>query len=431
MPLLAGAAKVDITPLKPVPLAGMVAIRDFAGGPPDHQGYVGRTGDSHGIEYPVNARVVVFSESDTTAVLVALDLCIVTASFTQRVRSACQDRWGLDPCSVIVTASHSHAGPDYLGFWEECDPDIEGYVLELTLSAIGQALACREPVRVGNGGDMLGELVINRRDPARPVDPRISILRAESESGRTVAIIYIYACHPIVIGSHNRRISSDFPGYASELIETTFGGGAVALFLNGAAGNINPVAFPYSERRNISSVVGKEAELLRTHAEAERFGRVLGGRVVSAAAKTPCRRGHDVKCLRASVPAPLKTGADLDKYFHHWSIRATAPERLRIANRKAIETEVMALRIADTILLFLPGEPFVEIAFALENVEVDQETALRVIGYANDYPGYVLRKEDYAENRYETVATCLAEAGSEMVMTVACKIRDRLLAEIG
>lgn len=73
----------------------------------------------------------------------------------------------------------------------------------------------------------------------------------------------------------------------------------------------------------------------------------------------------------------------------------------------------------------LPGEPFVEIGLALERAaEADgaKPGSVRVIGYANDYPGYLLPPEQYTENRYETVATALAADGAQAIVDASAEM---------
>lgn len=433
MTLEAGAARVEITPLKPVPMAGYPPIRLFEGGPQDHRGYTGRVGPSQGIHDPIFARALAISEGRGLVVIVSLDVCVIPLAFTQRVRATVANRWNVDPNSIFMAATHSHSGPDYAGQWEAVDDSAGQYVEEMTVSCIGQALASRRPAAMGWGEGELSEPTINRRDPTRPIDPRVSVLRVDDAGGAPIAVVYCYACHPIVVGPDNRLISGEYPGYASRVVESAMNPQTVALFLNGAAGNINPVAWPYSARQNISSL-SKEYALegrsvtFRSHAEARRLGYALGGEVLRVAALVEASFQEGVASWRQSILLALKPHEELEIFIHHDCLQERYAALLR--NSDSIPSEVMAVRLGQAILLGLPGEPFVEIGLELQHREgFTNDLSIRAVGYVNDYPGYVIRREDYAENRYETVATPISVEGAETIVDAARQLKMKALGQ--
>ena len=57
-----------------------------------------------------------------------------------------------------------------------------------------------------------------------------------------MAVLYHFACHPIQ-GVPSGGNTADLSGFASALIETAVGNGAVALFIQGCAADINPVSY--------------------------------------------------------------------------------------------------------------------------------------------------------------------------------------------
>src|SRR5262249_15133864 len=75
-----------------------------------------------------------------------------------------------------------------------------------------------------------------------PIDPEIGIIRIDRLDGRPLAVVYNFACH-LLFGDPAGRITANFPGVASRLIEKTLGHGAQAMFLQGAAGDIVDMGF--------------------------------------------------------------------------------------------------------------------------------------------------------------------------------------------
>jgi hypothetical protein len=63
--------------------------------------------------------------------------------------------------------------------------------------------------------------------------------------------VYNFACHPL-FGDEKGRITANFPAYASKVIEESLDNSAMALFLQGAAGDVCDVNFKdFSQPRNI------------------------------------------------------------------------------------------------------------------------------------------------------------------------------------
>jgi len=431
MTIMAGAARVEIVPPVPTPLGGYPPVRLFAGGPGDHRGYVGRTGPSDGVALPIYARAVALKNNKQPVLLIGLEVCIVSLPFAGAAKDAIAARTGVPTDRIVITASHSHSAPDYLGYWEECDPSVESFMLDRIVDAAEQAVAQLEPARVGLVEGSLAAPIVNRRDPSRPVDPAVTVLAIDKPNQDPIAAVFIYACHPVLIGAMNRKVSGDFPGYASRTVEDVLGEGFVGLFLNGAAGNINPFAYPYSERQNMT-VLSREYNLagkpvtFRSHRDARRLGIALAGEVLKAVEVAEPSAQAEVNAWRETVPIELKEGRALEEYFEHLCVEPASQKRWRQPAR----TEVMAVKLGDLVVLAMPGEPFVEIGLDLQNTKPASRTRVRAIGYANDYPGYVLRPEDYKENRYETTATPLTVDGAKAIVDSARRLRDLAIGEL-
>jgi hypothetical protein len=75
-----------------------------------------------------------------------------------------------------------------------------------------------------------------------PIDPDIGVLRLDRADGSPLAVVYTFACHPIQ-GVPSGGNTADITGFASRAIEDNLPQGAVALFVQGCAGDINPVFY--------------------------------------------------------------------------------------------------------------------------------------------------------------------------------------------
>ncbi|HEY3416130.1 MAG TPA: hypothetical protein VGM23_04510, partial [Armatimonadota bacterium] len=222
------------------------------------------------IRDPLYAKALVLDDGATTVVLIAMDVTAIGGrrisqrmlddvgeEFLPRLRSRIQDTFGIPGGHVLVNASHTHPPGRLL-----CDDDEQ---VERTFDAVRLALLNMTPVRIGAGAGYEDRITINRdlqlkngkdwtirhTNPCPPdgevtgvgpIDPEIGIIRIDRLDGRPLAVVYNFACHPM-FGDVRGSITANFPGIASRVIEEHLGQEAMALFLQGAGGNICDVLF--------------------------------------------------------------------------------------------------------------------------------------------------------------------------------------------
>ncbi len=241
----AGAAKVDITP----PLG----LKMY--------GYGSRTEGASGILDPLYARVLVLEAGDQRLAMVVCDLGRPFApAWIERLRQDAKEKYGIS--YVVQAAIHTHAGPEITDEYPPLQgPDWETPVLEKIERALGEAEHGAVEARLGTGygaayighnrlreqaTGRFGWFMVNpTMVPTAPVDPTVSILRIDNASGKPIAILVNYACHPVIFGPDNLQYSADWPGVMDATVERAFaseGSGAVPVcfFLQGGDGDINP-----------------------------------------------------------------------------------------------------------------------------------------------------------------------------------------------
>lgn len=235
-----GTAKVDITPPIPIPLAG----------------FAYRTGNFEAIQRRLYARFWFFEqeggEHKRRALVVQADLIWWGAESMQRFRHLLFEKWGFEPSSVILHASHTHSGPQTSNLFAPSvgkpDPDYLEMLESKLLEGISEAKNNLEFVHVYKG---IGEsrIGVHRRKeingkimmaPNRdgPLDSEVNVIRFQTCTGETKGVFFHYTCHPTVSGDN--FISSEFSGVAMETVEQSLGGGAVVSFLQGCCGDIRP-----------------------------------------------------------------------------------------------------------------------------------------------------------------------------------------------
>ena len=253
------------------------------------------------IESDLTATALVLGDGTTKVVVIAIDLSIVGIDLSLRglrpareMRMRVAEALGIPVAHVLLNTSHAHSGvalPDYMPDTPEQLALKERFrrtLIEGLVEAAVEADVRLQPARIGcswgestigvyrretrDGRDVLGEV------PDHPVDMSVGVIRVDDLDGDPIAVVFRYSCHPVTMGPLSAVVSSDFPGAARRVVETSVGG--LALFLQGGGGNVNP-----------RTGMGYEADCRETK---ERVGLELGGEVVKVAAqiRTATRAGR-------------------------------------------------------------------------------------------------------------------------------------------
>ena len=253
--LQAGTATVELKPPEGMLMAG----------------YGARTAMSKGVLDPLNAKILVLEGKNKNVALVTLDLVgVLPPAQLDDIRARVKTSSGID--DVIFNASHTHSGP----YIVEKAPEWQLKAASDIAAGIDSAWKERRPARVGVGRGSVaighnrlfymhegqGKMLWRNetRIPTSPVDPTVMVLRIDGEDRKPIAVVVNYACHAVVLGPENLQYSADWPGEMKRTVEAA-NPGAVCLFVQGAAGNINPY---YDKTPLIDNAVGLMRETGRT-----------------------------------------------------------------------------------------------------------------------------------------------------------------------
>lgn len=400
-----------------------------------------------GVHDPLHAKAVVFSAGPTSVAVVSVDLLDVSRAFTARVETLLADA-GVPVDALVLAATHTHAGPyvpaDAIEMNPhhrmEADADAVASVEETVADTVAAAWTAREPatLRVGRAdNDTTAE---NRRDiggihgtievPRGTIDPELVVLDIVTDSGEET-VLFHYACHPVCSTSAVTRASADWPGVTCRLVAERED--ATVLFLNGAAGDINPrgrAESPQSGEAVFEYAREIGAEVADTVTEAlanardgpawpagdERFESAL--RVDSRELDLPLKAVPAVDALetrRAEVADDIERlagdgeeTAARERRF----LRDYVEELLGIArwDGDSLSATLQYVEVGPVGLLGVPGEVFVEHGLdwkAAADASAGDGTLLPV-GYANGYVGYLPTTKEFENGDYEIRTTKVA-----------------------
>jgi hypothetical protein len=435
----AGAARVDITPPLPV----------------DVLGFVRRAVAPRMVAHPLMATGVVLRGGDTTIVVIAADLANLAPGFAERVRDRVAAAVGTDAGNVLLNSSHTHAAPwpgASLKLGGESDEwtDVELRYWESLPDAFAsvavQAAEAAAEARISGGVGHAPGLAVNRRErtsdgrtilgwnPDGFFDDSVPTLRIDSLDGQAIATIVGFGCHPVVVGPEVAAISSDFVGPLRERVEQLRGG--VAVFLQGAAGNVLPLE-AFFDHAGPEVEMGHRLGLEAAHAIADADPRAMIVERLDFGSVTPIslyrnlvdddqpdqvlamtRRVVDLPLLEApsveemraelvekeaDVADRLAAGEDrvtINPVTYHI---AWLKKMLSMAERGPLPTslrgEIWAARLGDCAVVGTPGEIFGEIGAAVRDASAAATTIFA--GYCGGVLGYIATPEEYPHGGYE------------------------------
>ena len=401
-PLMAGVATIDITPEPGKMLWG----------------YSNRTHGATGTLDPLMAKAVVLRSGDHSVAFVSLDLGRTPEeSVLAKVRETTSARYGIS--NLFITASHTHHAPAMESSADHPNPyadKVGRQIAEIICAASGGLT----PVRIGVGRGT-ADFAHNRRkflpdgrvamqwrnalrEPTEPVDREVATIRLDRADGSVLAVLFNYACHPVVLGPDNYQYSADYVGSACALVEDELQ--TKCLFLQGACGNLNP----YMDKTPLDQGGVEEMRKMR------KMGRGLGEILVQTARQTVPQQPARPSLKFTARPIPVRVRWDLqDPQVRALLSQAYGPRfdnylAKTIQNNTLQCTVTTVLINGDLALVGMPGEIFVQFQTAIKTRSPVANSFL--VGYTNGFHGYFPTLRDAAAGGYGGKTATYVEPGA-------------------
>lgn len=387
--LHAAAAQVDLQPVAGARLTGFATRLDPSVGSHD----------------PLMGKALLLDDGSTRLASLALDLIGLSVADAAELRRLVAEAVDMPAGNVLVSCTHTHSGPSSMPFRGDLAQVDRAWLTQVLQSIAGAAAALParlRPARLAHAIVPVPNLGYNRQDGASPIDERLLVARvtADDDDRQVIATILNYATHPVVLGERNLMFCGDYPGCATRLVEQAAGG--VAMFVLGAAGDVDPVV--YRDR-------GRQAG---TFAVAEEMGRQLAAAADRAIAAAPRRSDVRITIAERHVAVPLdappsrEAVADLKAQLlarrgpahaipssseGKWAMfeLAWVDDLERAVARNAVprelQVELTGVRIGELHAVTCPFEIYSQIG-----LDIRQQLAPRpviIAGYTNGLIGYV------------------------------------------
>ncbi|MDQ7054743.1 MAG: neutral/alkaline non-lysosomal ceramidase N-terminal domain-containing protein [candidate division KSB1 bacterium] len=385
----AGVAKVAITPDRPVWLAGY-----------------GRDTKSIGVHDDVWARALALNNGEKTVLIIATDLIGLFKNDVDDIRQQIVPM-GADFDHIPITATHNHSGPDVLGLWNANSAQTgvdAGYLAEVKQKIVRvaqEALARLQPARLFFSQTEVQGISYNARD-RDIIDYRAVTLHVKSTGDSTIATLVNFACHPEVLTSKNKLITSDYAHYLYQKLEVELGG--TAMLVNGALGGM------------VTPLVSGN-----TFAEALRCGETLASAVIQSLQTAQPVTDTQLTSRRRRLKLKVDNANFLKLY------------EMRIISRPfvdgMVETEVGVLQIGPALAGTIPGEALPKIGLAIKDAM--RAPYKMVIGLTNDELGYLIPSADWQPQSYEESMSLGREAGDAVRAAIIALLQEIEAAAAG
>ena len=403
-PLRCGVTKADVTPRKPVQMAGYAARKDL----------------SKGVHDPLSARVVAFENAGRRLVLVSVDNLGFYEGTAGYIRSALLERCDLSPSELFLCAIHTHSAPTLTTDEKNGHANNVAYTRELTATLgdlVERALEAAAPVTVGVGvgyspvgmnrrervaGAGAGQASIRLgRNPYGPTDKEVLVMKVAGSNGKPVAAIFDYACHSTSLGGQNLAVSGDVFGLAEQFVEKVLGPGVVAPAFVGASGDVDPW---FRVRPGFDTEGGwiPEPVLLGTMLGEETVHVFRGIGSVSASGVV------ETSLVTMQLPAKVVEGG---------AVEYTGPP----------EVTITAGRVGEVAFVGFGCEMLTDVGMAIKRASPFRYTFL--ITHCNGASGYLAPAALYPEGGYEVQTSPFSAEAAEAVVRQAGKMLSALYKE--
>jgi hypothetical protein len=268
-------------------------------------------------------------------------------------------------------------------------------------------------------------------NPGVAADDTLTVGRVSDASGKIIATVVNYACHPTTLAWQNTDVSPDFIGAAREMVQQKTG--APMLFLQGASGDLAP-RDGYVGDHEIADKNGRilgfaslaVLEKMIPSGKAMRFKRrVESGALLGEWEDYAFDSSSFTDAVRLDIDVPLQDLPTFEELEERWKDIDAGARETRLARARKLRTgyvlenqrakhPVWIWAWGDAIIVGQPGE-----AYSYFQMELRRRHPDRVIFVLNctNGPGYVYipTPDAYDRYRYQSWQTLLEVGALELI----------------
>lgn len=407
-PILAGFAKVDITPQLDSP-------------------------PSFEIFDPIFLRALHLRQGESQVTFLAADLFLFDEYLSALMAKELQGA-DIDPDWILPGASHMGTGPTFFQYYVNQPAEAlkqfggEEPYARAAAEVVRHAQMDATPARLVLGVGQAEEgLSYNRRAhddegqlrmvsltefPQPPdylhydeVDSQMGVLYCQRQDRRSLALTS-FGCHALALWDQRGNISGDYPGRMAGILAAA---GCDSLFIQGALGNVHPVRLGDDPCQRIAASLAATAQGIVAEAVLE--------------------EDAELRLATKTISPPSRTVGSVEEARSHWQEQPRQREGLaryeywlaqHYQERSSYEFTLRAVALGSSVLLHMPGEPFAETAKAIRAAVPFEQ----VVVTCNPCPeaGYLPTAEAHREGGDEPLFAALGTEAEEQIRAAAIEL---------
>lgn len=431
-----GFSKICITPPIGVPMRGYYEKRI-----------------TKGILDDLYATAVSFFDGEKRAIILAVDVCVMSNAQAIKARKQISDTTGVDFDAIFINCSHTHTGPaieaDCLGektnceydsfFFEKLSEVTNKSLLDMKESSFyfghgsADGISFVRRYRMKNGSVQTNPGVGNPNiaHPLGTPDETVSYLKIERENAENIVFVN-FGTHADTIGGE--FISGDWPSFLCKTVEAVFEN-TKCVFLTGSQGDVNHINPTPSENEKRGLDYNTFDGVPRGYEHAKYMGRKVAAAVIAGLDKAEhidCNKitygekelefpsnQENEKILDSKRILELHaSGKDVELKLEKMELTTLVAEAERIVSLKdgpeKFVYTVIALKIGDFVFAGLPGECFVDIGRTIKSKYGSKP--IFVCCLTNGGDSYFPTSAAYDEGGYEARSSELKKGGDKLLI---------------
>lgn len=196
-----------------------------------------------GIHDDLYVKAVVISNKSDNLTILTFDCIGLLYPQLQEIRrqvAANIGNTGFNTNHIIISSTHTHAGPDVVGIW---GPDMmhsgvdSAYIRFLVNEASAQVIKAwlnRKKAKADFSVTQHGEGWVYNISQPEELDRDLTSIRFRDKKGNNIATLTNFACHPTFVDGVQDKVSADYVAGFYKRMDAALGG--VNLFLQGSIG---------------------------------------------------------------------------------------------------------------------------------------------------------------------------------------------------
>ncbi len=383
---------------------------------------------------PISFRALILRDGDTNVTFLAGDCFSIEEDIMTRVRERLRDIAWLNLNHILPCASHVGTTPILFQSYVSIPCEAlkyygrEDYFAENMAAAVRNAARAMEPSRLCAGASSAPNILYNRRSYDRngnlvmsnfkfpyprpeltydDVDDNVYVLRIDDLEGNPTCCAIVFGCHALCNTDKYGHVSADYPGVARQVVEAA---GLRTLFLPGSIGNVVPVSRAGRTYKRVGHSVGGAALYALEQAGTNGSGN-FG--VSQKNIRLPTFSYDDPDAVETELKSTPQRSDGLQRFQAYGS-------RHYASGRRTLDYTITRVSASGVEIVHLPGEIFVETAFAIKSASRAPLTIV-LSGPTADV-GYLSTPRAHREGGMEPRYAGLAVEGERLVRAAACEM---------